>query len=470
MKIKILFSFVLFLALIGACEPKTEEFIGNKGDADFSRYIALGNSLTSGYADGALYKSAQSMSYPAILAQQFKKVGGGDFIQPIVENEDGLFDGKLVLGYSMDCRGESSLSPIDADGNPVGYPAAIQPIGYTVNNLGVPGAKVTHLIFSGYGNPLGLQQDPPTANPYFVRMASDTGASVLAEAMKQNPTFFTLWIGNNDVLGYATSGGENNTSNESITPEATFSYAYELLINTLTSNGAKGALANIPDITAIPFFNTIPAMGLLLDENAANALNEAYHQAEMLIQSMGLPNFSYGFHFKAGYNAFVIEDRNFPYPVPAALRVRQAKPNELILLTTPQDSIKCAGMGSFNIEKQHPYGIPQQFVLDEEEIANIQNAVKAYNNIIHQLATQKNLAFVDVANLLERAKSGISYDGLIFDTKYITGGVFSLDGIHLTPQGAAIVANYFIEAINKQYHTNIPKAEITQYPGITYPD
>jgi len=122
------------------------------------------------------------------------------------------------------------------------------------------------------------------------------------------------------------------------------------------------------------------------------------------------------------------------------------------------------------LEWDHPYGIPQQFVLDEEEIANIQNAVKAYNNIIHQLATQKNLAFVDVANLLERAKSGISYDGLIFDTKYITGGVFSLDGIHLTPQGAAIVANYFIEAINKQYHANIPKAEITQYPGITYPD
>jgi hypothetical protein len=26
--------------------------------------------------------------------------------------------------------------------------------------------------------------------------------------MSQKPTFFSLWIGNNDVLGYATTGGD----------------------------------------------------------------------------------------------------------------------------------------------------------------------------------------------------------------------------------------------------------------------
>ena len=39
------------------------------GDADFSKYIALGNSLTSGYRDGALYIDAQNESYPNIIAQ-----------------------------------------------------------------------------------------------------------------------------------------------------------------------------------------------------------------------------------------------------------------------------------------------------------------------------------------------------------------------------------------------------------------
>ena len=139
-------------------------------------------------------------------------------------------------------------------------------------------------------------------------------------------------------------------------------------------------------------------MGLYLDENSASSLNQAYHQVEIFIQSLGYPDFGYGFQFKTGYNAFIIEDRNFPYQVPKALRVRQAKPDELILFTIPQDSLKCGGMGSYNIEKQRPYGIPQQFVLDEEEIAQIQNAVKRYNAIINELAIQKNLALVDVAN------------------------------------------------------------------------
>ncbi len=470
MKIQALYSIFFFSVLMGACEPKTEEFAPSRGEADFYHYVALGNSLTSGYADGALYKSAQAMSYPAILSEQLKKVGGGNFTQPVVDNEDGLFAGKLFLDYSLDCNGEFSLSPVISSGNPIGYPLAIRPVGYSVDNFGVPGAKVAHLIFPGYGNPQRLQQNPPTANPYFVRFASDTGTSVLADAMKQNPTFFTLWIGNNDVLGYATSGGENNTADESITLEGNFHFAYETLINTLTSNGAKGALANIPDITSIPFFNTVPTMGLYLDENSASSLNQAYHQVEIFIQSLGYPDFGYGFQFKTGYNAFIIEDRNFPYQVPKALRVRQAKPDELILFTIPQDSLKCGGMGSYNIEKQRPYGIPQQFVLDEEEIAQIQNAVKRYNAIINELAIQKNLALVDVANLLQQAKSGITYDGLNFDIKYLSGGIFSLDGIHLTPQGAAIVANYFIEAINKQYKASIPKTEITQYPGIKYPE
>lgn len=459
----------LMLAWAG-CQPTIEDFPASSGSADFTRYVALGNSLTAGYADGALYKSAQANSYPAILARQFAKVGGGAFVQPVVDNEVGLFNNKRVLGYATDCRGITGLSPVLAEGNPVGLPNALAPVGYAVNNLGVPGAKTAHLIFPGYGNPAGLIQQPPTANPYFVRFASSPQTSVLADAMAQNPTFFSLWIGNNDVLGYALAGGENNPAGESITSMQVFNFAYNTLVETLTSQGAKGVVANIPDITAIPFFNTVPAMGLLLDEQTAAALNGAYAQVENYIRTVvGIPNFSYGFNFKAGYNAFVVEDRNFPYPLPKAFRVRQAKPGELILLTVPQDSLKCAGMGSFSIEKQRPYGIPQHFVLDEEEIQNIKTAVAAMNTTIKNLAEQKGLAFVDVATLLENAKTGMVYDGINFTTTFVTGGIFSLDGIHMNQRGAAIVANAFIDAINKKYGASIPKADITSYPGIVFP-
>ncbi len=470
MKKKILYTLAAALLLFAGCEPKIDEFPASQGDADFTRYVALGNSLTAGYADGALYKSSQENSYPAILAKQFANAGGGNFTQPVVDNEDGLWPGKRVLGYSTDCKGVTSLAPVPATGTPTGLPGAILPVGYPVHNLGVPGAKTLHLLANNYGNPAGLLTVPPTANPYFVRMATEPATSVIADAVKLNPTFFTLWIGNNDVLGYALAGGENNGIGEVVTPAPLFAGGYELLINTLTANGAKGAIANIPDITSIPFFNTVPAMGLLLDEATATNLNNAYRQVELVVQGMGLAGFKYDIEFKAGYNAFVIEDRNFPYPqLPKALQVRQAKANELILLTIPQDSLKCAGMGSFSLKRMLPFGIPQNLVLDEEELQNIQNGIEAMNAKIADIAAQKGLAFVDVASVLKEAKTGIYYDGLNFNTKFVSGGLFSLDGVHMNAQGAAITANIFIKAINAKFNAKIPQAEITEYPGIMFP-
>src|SRR5690606_40658163 len=43
-----------------------------------------------------------------------------------------------------------------------------------------------------------------------------------------------------------------------ITDPQVFEAAYKTIINTLTSNGAKGVVATIPDITSIPHFTTVP--------------------------------------------------------------------------------------------------------------------------------------------------------------------------------------------------------------------
>src|SRR5690606_6721666 len=125
------------------------------------------------------------------------------------------------------------------------------------------------LLAPGYGSQAGLATG--TANPYFVRFASSATTSVVSDAMAQAPTFFSLWIGNNDVLGYATSGGDG--SNE-ITYETMFAQAYNGLVNTLTSKGAKGVVANIPNVTAIPFFTTVPYNPVPLNAASVTALNQ----------------------------------------------------------------------------------------------------------------------------------------------------------------------------------------------------
>jgi len=110
-----------------------------------------------------------------------------------------------------------------------------------------------------------------------------------------------------------------------------------------------------------------------------------------------------------------------------------------------------------------------QYVLDLAEIEAISVAIASYNQTITTLASQFNLALVDLSNKMKGAKTGLVYDGLRFTTTFVTGGLFSLDGVHFNPQGNAIVANYFIDAINQQYQAKISKINITKYPGIVFP-
>ena len=425
---------ISLLALLFACKPELDEFSASNGDADFSNYISVGNSLTAGYADGSLYKSAQINSYPNIMAKQFAKVGGGEFVQPLLDGEYGILPGKMKLDYTIDyCTGLPSMGPVDD----LGTLDEILPLGYAVNNLGVPGAKSFHLLAEGYGNPAGLPLG--LANPYYVRFASSANASVIGDAMAHNATFFSLWIGNNDVLGYATTGGMYDT----ITGQNLFAFFMDNIIDSLTSNGAKGVIANLPGITGAAYFNTIPYNGLVLTEQAqVDGLNAAYSPL--------------GITFNLGQNPFIIADAN----APGGLRAMTA--GELVLLTTPQDSLKCAGWGS-----QVP--ISDDYILTETEVNNINNAIAGYNATIQALATQYNLAFVDVNTYFTEVESGVIYDGESFSVEYVTGGIFSLDGIHLTQKGYALIANKFIEAINNTYNATIPVVSVTEYPGIQFP-
>ncbi len=442
------------LTLLFACEPKIAEFSASDGTADFTTYVALGNSLTAGYASNALSRQGQIYSYPNMLAEQFSKVGmTGNFDQPLMPLINSVdigigisgstFHPRLILGGSLDCLGVTSLGPVMA--STTASSTELQGALFTsvfagqgpFNNFGVPGAKAAHLLAPGYGSIANVSLG--TANPYYVRFASSASTSVVADAMAQNPTFFSLWIGNNDVLGYATSGGIGDI----LTPTANFSAYMSALVTTLTSTGAKGVIANIPDVTSIPFFTTVPYNALVLTEQAQVAgLNAAYAPL--------------GITFNLGQNAVIIADASAPGGM------RQILSNELILLSIPQDNIKCSGWGSL-------VPIPDQYVLTTAEIAAIAAATTNFNTIIADLATTHDLALADMNSHLKSLKTGLIYDGIGVNTTFVTGGAFSLDGVHLNPRGYAIVGNFFIDAINSHYNARVPKINISDYPGVVFP-
>src|SRR5690606_37831465 len=197
-KILIAASLTTFIGCNDDFENPVEDIQVTSGSADFSKYVALGNSLTSGFSDNALFMSGQENSYPNMLATQMAMAGGGSFVQPLMPDDIGGFSNLGIAG-----RMKLVIDPNTGSMAPVATPAQspLTMVNGTVNNMGVPGAKSFHLGLNGYGNPAGIGS---YANPYYVRFASSNTSSVIADAVAQQPTFFSLWIGNNDVLSYAT--------------------------------------------------------------------------------------------------------------------------------------------------------------------------------------------------------------------------------------------------------------------------
>lgn len=425
------------LLFITSCKPDIKTPQAKHSTADFSRYISLGNSLTAGYADGGLYLQGQLNSYPSIIAKQMQTVGGGVFNQPLFSSAQangsgylqltGIVNGAPVITPVTTNLAIRGVLPVPGFGNVTLYTK------YTgdIENYGVPGIKLLQITYAPLGNLNGyyerlLPNDAPTnTTPY------------LNFVMAKPFTFFSNWLGNNDALLYATSGGAGDV----LTDETTFAQLYNLLIGTLTANGAKGVVATVPDVTSIPYFNTVTVGAIVAGVQKANPAVQGIY-----------------------INALVSGTTYAP---------RLATANDLIVLTFPTSMIGTPVSTPYG---NLPYGltpltpVDNQYVLDANEVTLTRAHVISFNNTIKSVAASKGLAVFDAFTFLNDIKqNGLVVDGIDLNSNFVTGGIFSLDGVHLTPRGYAIVANGFINAINAKYGSNIPLANVADYHGILFP-
>ena len=498
-------KFMIGLLAIGlvSCEPEfenavTDEGFYDAGDADFSNYVSLGNSLTAGYADGALYRSGQEDSYPNIMAEQFGFVGGGDFTQPLTSDNLGglLLGGQQILGNRLVLSADENGNPFPTplDGTPTTDVTTSEAGPF--NNMGVPGAKSYHLVTPGYGSVAGVANG--TANPWYARFATSESTTVLADAASLNPTFFSLWIGNNDILGYATSGGSgvDQTGNldpstyggNDITDPNVFAAAYSAQVDALVAGGAKGVLLNIPDVTSIPYFTTVPPRSIPLDAATAGAVNAQFALYNGALGQLVAGGFISpeeaairAINFVEGVNYPIMTDVDLTDvtailigagldPQTAALlgQLRQVKSDELVVLTA-------SSVLGTTPDPSNPLGIvgvslplPNSLVLSSTEQARVATAGAAYNAIIEGLAAANELGYGDMKSALaEVAANGAFYNGGVLTSTYVTGGAFSLDGVHPTPRGYAFTANTIIDVINTTYNASIPKVDIGTYGTVT---
>ena len=521
---------ILFLAalIFTACNEKDDvipvvpEEALTAGTANFSKYVAVGNSLSAGYSDGTLFKEGQLNSWTNILSQEFAKVGGGAFKIPLMPDDniggflksDGTQDRnyppRLFFRYVT-----PSTDPCIPTSGPTAIPQMSTAANSTVltggfNNMGVPGAKVWHLPFAGYG----------FANPFFKRFASSPGASILGDAVAQAPTFFSLWIGNNDVLSYASSGGigVNQLGNlnpglygvNDITDPQVFAGSYQAILSDQTGlrkNGAKGVIANVPYVTSVPFFTTVPTNPVPLPEANFTALNELFGPLNAYFTSLGETNPRFA-TLGAKDNPLLIIDETLvsreaeitgaltPKLGPFAASVgkilakarhaRKTGNRDYILLTTRgvigvpinssnpctlqyNDNTTVIDLPAAQIADKFStlgvsYPLQDRHVLTADETMQVKIATDAYNTTIKGFATLYGLAFIDTNALLNKvATVGIPSNGFTITSAYATGGAFSLDGVHPSPRGYALIANEFMKVINLTYGSNLKPVDISKY-------
>ena len=482
------FSFV-------ACEPEFENEVTNesysKGEADFTTYVALGNSLTSGFMDGTMYRSGQQYSFPNLLAKQFAVVGGGMFTQPSFSDDTNDLGGLLLMGQQLQAK--------------------------AYNNMGVPGAKSFHLLAPGYGNLANVATGK--ANPYFVRHATSPNTTILSDAMSLNPTFFTNWIGSNDVLAYALSGGvglnqlgnmdPSTYGSNDITDPQVFASAYNTIINTLTSKGAKGVVATIPYVTSIPHFTTVPYNPLTVEALGGSATVDQLNAQllgplKQILTALGEGNRINSFSKSEG-NSLLIKDETLTdlsqqitavasqnqqlAPIAGLLgqlygQARHASRNDLFVLGT-SSVIGTTSTAPIFANIPSPYKelfskigvtfpLEDKYVLIPAEQTAIKTATDKFNDIIWASARSKKLAIADMNAIMGYLTGGIRLsDGQWYTEDYFKGTenmnkvLFSLDGIHPNPRGYAFVANEIVKVINEHYKAQLPMLVPGNYPGVT---
>lgn len=501
-----------------ACEQETFDTVkvqptdpgtpsGESGSADFTKFVTIGNSLMAGMQGNALFTSGQQNSLAAIINSRLALAGGDAvFNQPDIGSEagftgvtpDGVVLGKLVL--QTNASGTTLPAPLVPGQIPGPYTGDKS----ALNNFAVPGIQIGQFLIPETGGP--AVPENPAYNPLYARFATAPGSSTLIEeVLAAQPTFFAFWLGNNDVLGFAAGGGNDN--GVPITSQDDFSFRYNASISTMlgTYPDLKGVVGNIPNVLAVPYFNLIPYNAIPMDDPATVELLNGpggFGGFNDLLQTL----VDFGFlseeeraartiGFELGANPIVIADTDLTDLGPlwdgliaagapitpeqrAALEpyrfARQSVEGE-------QGTLPAAGVLGTEAQPGNPLSVigvavplADGFWLTQTEQEAILTAIAGFNATIQSVVDGSGgrLALADAnTRFLEIALGGAQLiDGVIVTPDFAPpSGLFSADGVHLNTRGYAETANMFIDAINATFGASVPRVGINNYPSIDLP-
>ncbi len=396
-------------------------------DPLFARYAAIGNSITAGYQSGGINDSTQLRSYAVVLAEAM----GTTFYSPLM-NKPGC-PPPLTNVFT-----QTRVPPPVPGGCALRQSQAVPPP--YINNVAVPGASVID-AFSNFD---------PTASPNPLTTFFLGGQTQTEMLERVRPTFVTVWIGTNDVLGAALDAA-NPGDPALVTSPPTFGAQFEALMDTLDALGTVegGVAIGAIQVGFAPYFTQ----------------GRAWKQAELQFDALTAP-----------INFFDVTNACLTFTTLSATdtawtSVPFAKGAPVFgLANARKDSVLAGTLAPQNVVTA-VLDCTDAMAITSTELANITGAVVAYNQIIETAATARGWAFIDPNDLLAAllptpacmANSTCAlrpfpaFDPA--DPQHVTapfGSALSLDGIHPSTGAHQIVASALAQAINAAYGTTIP--------------
>jgi len=397
---------------------------------DFSRFVVIGDSLTHGYMSSCVVKYGQNDSWGAVVA----RAAGVDFQQPVMDDPG-------VGG----CMYLTSLTPSFDFKPSVAKPLnALLPRPY--NNLGVSGFTVADVVDKKGDTPPGLTDTVLRGQ-----------GTVLQQATVLAPTFVSVFIGNNDELGAIIYGLA--VDGVTLTTRAAFKAKYDTILKTLVAAQGgipRGTVATLPDSWSIPLMTTLPVYntktlgGPVIHKSGPYAGTPWRYTGSRdgqelpfgsLINLLGAaPLLPKGFGVACG----MLDD--FGYPAAGPLRAVCDKP----AYGLPE--------GKWDATK---FVFTPGVVAYPETVAKVQARLAEFNTDIKALAVTYGYKVFDVnAVFTDILGHGRDYGGMAIKTAYLSGGFFSYDGVHLTSVGYAILADEYIQFINRTFVNPLPRPNL----------
>jgi len=400
------------------------------GSANFKTVVAIGDSYGAGYESNSLNEHHSIYSWPAIVAKQLgiplctlgSSATDNCFAQPIVS-----YPG---IGPEMVLMDISTYPPVIVNAPGQGSPLNTT-FGRAYNNVSIPGANVADTL-----NVTGAVAKPTRGVEQLAQFILRGPVSEVDAVTSLKPTFILVWIGGNDFLGSATGG-----TIAGLTPLATFTNAYGQMLDRLVATGAGVVVGTLPtNPIAVPFFKTVPT--ILINPATRTPVLGPTGQPITLIGQTDVSPFvgqlQAGSLLTLQAGSLIAQG----FGIPSALKSILDPTNKLPLFGTP---------------------LPDSVVLTPIEQTALIGRIADYNTAITAAAASRNIPVADIKGLFDRFASGINVGPFHLTSDYITGGIFSLDGIHLTDIGYTLFANEYIKAINAGYGTHVPVASVATF-------